>query len=234
MEVLKPGLFGKNVAADRMRDVYNEYNEQLIRLEIRPDLVLLGDSVTERWAAERYLAPWGLSVVNRGIGGDTTEYMKQRLEADVLQLAPRAALLCGGINDMMTAQDDLWWQKPGRDEKTVTGEICANLEAMAGCCAGAGILPVRGTVHLCDLCAPWDNGKSDRILREENRFLRALAGENGWPLADFEALFSEDGEKRIRGYSVDGVHPDWRGYLLMRDELIRCLRECGILPRGDR
>ncbi len=229
MVVLKPGPYGTAVAADRMRDVYNEYNEQLIRLEIHPDVVLLGDSVTERWAAESYLAPCGLCIVNRGIGGDTTEYMEKRLEADVLQLRPRAAVLCGGINDMMTAQDDLWWQKPGRDEKTVTEEICAHLEIMANRCSKAGILPVLGTVHLCDLCAPWDNERSDRILSEENVFLRSLAVKNNWPLADFAACFSENGGKKIRCYSVDGVHPDWKGYLLMRDELIRCLRECGIL-----
>ncbi len=229
MEVLKPGLYGTAVAADRMREVYNEYNEQIIRMGNRPDVVLLGDSVIERWAAELYLASCGLRVANRGIGGDTTEYMEKRLEADVLQLRPRAAVLCGGINDMMSAQDDLWWQKPGRDEKIVTEKICTHMETMANRCAEAGILPVLGTVHLCDLCAPWDNVRSDRILSAENAFLRSLATDNGWPLADFAACFTENGGKRIRCYSVDGVHPDWKGYLLMRDELIRCLRECGIL-----
>ncbi len=231
MEVLKPGLYGKTVAADRMREVYNEYNEQLVRLDIRPDLVLLGDSVTERWAAEWYFCCCGLKVANRGIGGDTTEYMEKRLEADVLQLHPQAAVLCGGINDMMSSQDDLWWKRPGRDEKTVTEEICCNMETMSRRCADAGVLPILGTVHLCDLCVPWDNARSDRILNAENRFLKDLAANNGWPLADFASCFMADGEKSIRDYSVDGVHPDWKGYLLMRDELIRCLRRCGILKQ---
>ena len=228
-EIRKPGTFGRAVAADRLRDPFDEYNEQIVRLEAWPDLVILGDSIMERWDAALYLAPYGLRVENRGIGGDTTEYMAKRLEADVLQLRPRAAVLCGGINDMMGAQDDLWWQKPGRDEKTVTEEICRNLEDMALRCEAAGILPILATVHRCDLCQPWDNGKSDRILTAENDFLRELTARHGWPLLDWAACFERDGEKRIREDAVDGVHPDWNGYVLMRDALVACLRACGIL-----
>ena len=109
------------------------------------------------------------------------------------------------------------------------GTIYRNLEDMALRCEAAGILPILATVHRCDLCQPWDNGKSDRILTAENGFLREFAARHGWPLLDWAACFERDGEKRIREYAVDGVHPDWNGYVLMRDALVACLRACGIL-----
>ena len=53
----------------------------------------------------------------------------------------------------------------------------------------------------------------------ENDHIRALAAEKGWPLADYAALFWKDGKNIIREYAVDGVHPDWRGYVRMKDAL---------------
>lgn len=225
MAFLVQPMMGRSAPADRMRDVFNTRNEQWYSLGVRPDVIFLGDSVTERWDVELYFRDSGLVILNRGVGGDTTGGMLERLEADVLQLYPRMAVLNGGINDMMTTQDDLWWKKPGRDCETVIGEICRNIRTMAEKCAEAGVLPILTTVHICDLCAPFSNEKSEFVLGKENEYIRALAEEKGWPMADYAELFRKDGKNIIREYAVDGVHPDWKGYVQMRDALMKHLHK---------
>lgn len=62
------------------------------------DVVMLGDSITEggNWTA---FFP-GIAIANRGIGGDTTEGMAQRLNS-VLGVAPRKVFVMAGINDIV-------------------------------------------------------------------------------------------------------------------------------------
>jgi lysophospholipase L1-like esterase len=61
------------------------------------DIVMLGDSLTEgaNWNA---LFP-GQSIANRGIGGDTTEGMLNRMNT-VLGVAPHKVFIMAGINDI--------------------------------------------------------------------------------------------------------------------------------------
>src|SRR4029450_6945403 len=47
----------------------------------------------------------GLKVANRGIGGDVTRGVLFRLKEDVLDLKPRAMVLCIGTNDLSTHAD---------------------------------------------------------------------------------------------------------------------------------
>lgn len=66
----------------------------------RADVVMFGDSNTE-------LGKWREwtgcnSLVNRGIGGDTTEGMLKRIDS-VLALKPKAIFFMGGINDVVKA-----------------------------------------------------------------------------------------------------------------------------------
>ena len=48
-------------------------------------------------------------VINRGIGGDTTEYLEKRWEADCLQLKPKVAIVMIGVNDTWHHAADCSW-----------------------------------------------------------------------------------------------------------------------------
>ena len=82
-----------NVWADRhaawRRDTNNETGA----------VVFLGDSITQGWNSLARVFP-DFKVVNRGIGGDTTRGVLYRLNADVLDLKPRAIVLLIGTNDI--------------------------------------------------------------------------------------------------------------------------------------
>src|SRR5215472_945491 len=62
-------------------------------------VVFLGDSITQGWHSLANAFP-NIKVANRGIGGDTTRGVLYRLQADVLDLDPKAIVLLIGTNDV--------------------------------------------------------------------------------------------------------------------------------------
>lgn len=64
--------------------------------------VLTGDSIAHLFLTE-YLGKYipGIPVLNRGIGGDTTELFLSRLERDVISLKPKVVIISIGGNDTL-------------------------------------------------------------------------------------------------------------------------------------
>lgn len=60
--------------------------------------VFFGDSITELCDLEKYY-PY-VNTCNRGISGDTTEGMLNRVESNVLAISPSNVVLLGGTNDI--------------------------------------------------------------------------------------------------------------------------------------
>ncbi|MGA7161678.1 MAG: GDSL-type esterase/lipase family protein [Bacteroidota bacterium] len=62
------------------------------------DIILLGDSITQGFPTDTLLKDF--SVINKGISGDRTDRVLERLNRDVIQLAPSALFLLVGTNDI--------------------------------------------------------------------------------------------------------------------------------------
>src|SRR2546428_6408347 len=71
------------------------------------------------------------TVLNRGINGETSEEIRNRLPRDVLQVRPAYAIILAGVNDIFG------------DQRPETGE--RHLAAMYADVLDAGIVPVAGT-----------------------------------------------------------------------------------------
>jgi len=63
-------------------------------------VVFFGDSITQGWADRLSKAFPGVKIANRGISGDTTRGMLNRLDKDVLDLNPSAVVMLMGTNDL--------------------------------------------------------------------------------------------------------------------------------------
>ena len=61
-------------------------------------VVFLGDSLTEMYDLSEHYPD--LRVYNRGISGDTTDHMLERLESNVIALSPDVVVFLGGCNDI--------------------------------------------------------------------------------------------------------------------------------------
>ena len=121
MNIIKPGNFSVSVPTDAKRMEFDFKNEQLLHLKKEIDYVFIGDSITQLWDIKSYLNS-EKTIVNRGIGGDTSYYLNKRFEADCVQLKPKKAVLMIGTNDITKTDDDLWWKVKGQDNSVVFEE----------------------------------------------------------------------------------------------------------------
>ena len=63
-------------------------------------IIFIGDSITDLYPLDDYYADLDLAVYNRGIGGDTTVGVKNRLDLSLFDLAPSKIVLMIGTNDI--------------------------------------------------------------------------------------------------------------------------------------
>mgnify|MGYP000520546527 CR=1 FL=1 len=78
---------------------YVAENAQVQASAIRPRVIFLGDSITENWKiADPSL--FSASVLDRGIGGQTTPQILLRFYQDVVALRPKVVHIMAGTNDI--------------------------------------------------------------------------------------------------------------------------------------
>jgi len=215
MDQIRPGLFGKAVAADSRRIEFDFLNEQLLYLGRRPDILFGGDSITHYWDLNAYFGV-AKCLVNRGIGGDTTEYILRRFDADVIQLRPKLVVLMAGTNDFFATHCDPWWRTTGADTEAVLAGIQANFAAIVEKCQQAGVRLALCSVLPSDIAPPFDKRLWWELTARLNRFLQGLCAEHGLTYVDYHAkLCQADGRTLIYELSPDGIHPNARGYEIM-------------------
>lgn len=85
---------------------YYEYKVNLFRQENanlkegKVEVAFLGDSLTDLCDVKKYYQPY--NVVNRGIGGDTTDGLLNRLDVSAYAFKPKVIVLLIGINNYPT------------------------------------------------------------------------------------------------------------------------------------
>lgn len=88
VEFLRPGWFGVDCPADTRRVEFDLRNQGVLQRRPAVGALFLGDSITHYWEIESYFACRTGLLLNRGIGGDRTEFCLRRLEADAHPAAP--------------------------------------------------------------------------------------------------------------------------------------------------
>ncbi|MGD8990513.1 MAG: GDSL-type esterase/lipase family protein [Desulfobacterales bacterium] len=194
-------------------------------------LICLGDSLIEAsdldgastWPSQvaRRLK---ISVINSGIGGDTTGGLLGRFYPEVVQQDADGVLIMGGTND-------LWWDL---DLKLIR----ANIFAMVCQASHHDIIPLVGLpppilvekTRQQDFAAP--EGGYARFKDQLKALVKALglaAGQNEVACLDFHNPFLDGAGNPIEKYFMDdGLHPNPTGHKLMADiatEMLGGLRD---------
>ena len=171
------------------------YAELLIRFEEENktaediDVVFLGDSLTAGYDLEKYYPEY--KTLNRGIGGDTTDGLKGRLQTSVFEVRPKVAVMLIGANNFDTMMNDYEsiLQLFGENIPE-TKIVLLSLTAMTG---------------------KWGHNNGKAI--ENNKQIKALAKEYGYEFVDlFTPLCDEKTGEAREGYTVDGGHLTPEGY----------------------
>ncbi len=221
--LIKPGLFGLNVAADGRRSVYDAQNEELLAQGVPIDAVFIGDSITDMWQLEAYFRGTRGLIVNRGIGGDITPYIRRRFAADALQLRPQLIVILAGINNFWDLDN---WLNPSliRTPQTIEDEIVDDFTAMVTAARDQKI-----DVALCSILPtriPFNTNSTIRntSIAHVNDRLRQLALDQDAVFVDYHRQFASlDGLTLQEDVADDGLHPRTAGYKIMANILLASL-----------
>ena len=211
--MIKPGIFGKSYTADTRRSVFDFHNHQILTENKKTDCVFIGDSITEYWDVNVYFDHTKY-LVNRGVGGDISEIVAKRFEADVVQLKPESAVCLVGCNDLMMMHYDYWWKVPGRDVEEIESDLLKNISQIIK--KSADIKLYICSVLPSAMCVPYDAEKFNRAIVSVNEKLKKICAETGTEYVDFhKALCREDGLFVRDNLTYDGIHPTPEGYQIM-------------------
>jgi lysophospholipase L1-like esterase len=192
-----PGFRAKNV---ERRTAFAQHKSQ-----DQDGIVFVGDSITEGWhTLEQDFAGLPLKVVNRGIGGDTTPNLLYRLQADVLDLHPRALVVLIGTNDL--------------GEHTSPADIADNL----------GVFHARLRAAYPTIPIAWclvmprkgDDTYPERIHALNDLLVKLAAADPGITICDtFTPLALPDGSSKAEDFNPDHLHLNPAGYAVWRSAL---------------
>jgi lysophospholipase L1-like esterase len=227
--LIKPGPFAVVAAADSRRGVFDMHNDALLAHGAPVDAVFIGDSITDMWALDVYFrGASGGYVVNRGIGGDRTTFVRRRFAADVAQLRPQLAVIEIGVNN--TWDLDVWWDPALiRTPGDIENEIVVDIEAMVQAARGAGAAVALCSILPTDIPFNGNNAARNRLIARSNDRLKELAAREGATYVDYHChLAAEDGLTLRSGLADDGLHPHTAGYEIMTGALLDTLRQAGV------
>lgn len=121
---------------------YRADNERIIASGEFPEVVFMGNSITEYWALYHPEFFKQHNYCGRGIGGQTSTQMLARFTADVVNLHPKAVVIMAGTNDV--AHNAYW---------VVPDKVVENVVAMCQLARDNGIcrssVPSHPAPRLC-------------------------------------------------------------------------------------
>ena len=206
----------------RHGELFDTFNEQIVREDRDVGTVFLGDSITEAWDLHVYFMPaLGELLVNRGISGDTAEGLSKRFDADVIQLRPRNVVILVGTNDVVYLSDK------EKSAEEIEKQVTATIESMVDRAQAAGI-----NVLLCSILPTGpDAGKHaahPEIRMQINDRLMALCKAKKCVYVDYAAQMRDAAGNLRAGLARDGLHPDWAGLKIMAKVLLDTMRKNGL------
>lgn len=193
---------------DRIQlDRYAEENKSLSR---KPEVILIGNSITENWVRFHPDFFKNNNFIGRGISGQTSEEILARFEQDVVSIKPKIVAILAGTNDIA---ENTGYVK--------TKDIVANIVAMCELAKENAITPLICSVLPCSEFR-WNPDVRDagkRIVKL-NKMLKKYADENGIIYVDYHSVTVDDNLGLPEKYSYDGCHPTSECYSIMERRLV--------------
>ena len=184
---------------------YKADNARIIQSGEFPEVVFMGNSITENWA---YYHPDFFTKNNycgRGIGGQTSTQMLARFTADVINLHPKAVVIMAGTNDVA---HNTYWVEPGK--------VVDNVVAMCLLARASGIVPIISSIPPC-AAFKWNPEieNAAQTIVEINKLLRAYAEANDIVYVDYHTELADKHYGFQKKLSNDGCHPNPDTYFIM-------------------
>ena len=180
--------------------LYQAENEAYADYEV--DVAFLGDSLTDGYNLAQYYPQY--KTANRGIGGETTHGLENRLQVSVYDLKPKVAVLLIGGNNLNTMFENYENILFGlKNEVPQTKVILVSLTAMGKNLAN-----------------------KNQIAAYNNVIIKKLAVKYGFTFVDlYTPLFDETSGEIYADYTTDGAHLTPQGYHVFTETLTPAIDE---------
>ncbi|GAB1307329.1 SGNH/GDSL hydrolase family protein [Urechidicola sp. KH5] len=194
---------------------YQEANEPYINNEKKaPEVVFMGNSITEGWVHNFPAFFTDNNYVGRGISGQTTPQMLVRFRQDVVALKPKAVVILAGTNDIA-----------GNTGPSTIEMIADNIFSMAEIAKANNIKVIISSV-LPVYDYPWKPGlePAQKII-DLNSMLAAYAKKNGHTYLDYHTAMADERQGMKKEYSYDEVHCTKEGYEVMNSLVSKAIKK---------
>lgn len=168
-------------------------------------IVFLGDSITAGYRLGVHYRNSDLETYNRGISGDTTDWLLTRLQTSLFDLAPSKIVLMIGTNDINLGKRP---EEIAKNYESILNLIASELPDAEVWCVS--IIPQNNKYSA-------QTQENNRRIQETNREIERVASTYGYQYVNlYDRLTDKEGFLR-RGYSTDGLHLNFWGYCVWTD-----------------
>ena len=174
-------------------------------------VVFLGDSMTDEGDWKKLFPD--VNLVNRGIGGDTTLGVLNRID-QVLALAPSKIFLMIGTNDLCykrSVADTL------KNYDQILNILHKNLPQTK--------IYVESVLPFNDQIFPSRYLRTNENIEELNRGIKKLAEKYEYPYLDLVPFFMDENGRLPENYTVDGLHLNENGYTIWKSRIKNFVKE---------
>ena len=179
---------------------YREENDSYADYEV--DVAFIGDSLTDGYDLQKHYPD--VVTVNRGIGGDTTFDLEERLGLSLYDLKPKVAVMLIGANNFSTMFDNYERILKGFVENIPnTRIVLLSLTSMSG---------------------EW--GKNNQLAAYNNVKIKMLSEQYGFEYIDlYSALMNLKTGEIYPEYTTDGGHLTEAGYAVITAKVTPVIKE---------
>jgi lysophospholipase L1-like esterase len=202
---------------------YAEANRKLPAPDPKnPRVVFMGDSITDAWRLNEYFPD--RDFVNRGISGQITAQMLDRMKADVLDLHPEAILILGGTNDLA--------------RQISLTEIENNYLMIADLASAykikvifASVTPVSDYHKDENPSFEMTKDRPPLFINALNEWLDRLCVQRGYTFLNYHSAMVDSAGRLQSDLSDDGLHPNSKGYRIMAPLALEAVQKTVAPPK---
>ncbi|MEQ1885920.1 MAG: GDSL-type esterase/lipase family protein [Bryobacteraceae bacterium] len=190
----------------------------------KPRVVFFGDSITDYWRLNEYFPE--TDYLNRGIAGQTTGELLQRMKPDVIDLRPQAVLILVGTNDLARGIT------PDAIEKNyaVMADLAAanKIKVMF-----ASVLPVSDYHKDQNPANERTPGRPPAYILQLNVWLKEFCAKHNATYVDYFPAIADNSGFFQAELSDDGLHPNNKGYRVMAPIALAAIQKTVAPPPPD-
>lgn len=188
---------------------YEKVNTEVLARDVRPDVVFMGNSITDGWARQDPKFFEENNFVGRGIGGQTSSEMLVRFRRDVIDLNPKCVVILSGTNDI--AQNN-GYIKP---ENTL-----GNIISMCELAKANGIKVILCSITPTSVFGWRREVNPVPLIAELNKMIEAYAKENGIYYLNYHPALTDEKGGIPAKWSNDTCHPNLECYRTVMEPMV--------------